>query len=181
MPCAETDHVLRTATLGKSAGIFDVSVPGRRKLPVKIHTGLVRQISPRCLGWPHKGEHSSRRPVLRQRTRPGQLDGRIIAMTCYQVRSRGKAHGRYERNVKSAPCWPKLLFEAQAQITKSVDESGRGVVIEKVVLGRKTKLGFAGDSKSHRCLREIKATLTSIAGLLKSVLKLQASTGDDNT
>jgi hypothetical protein len=33
-------------------------------------------------------------------------------------RSRGKARGRYERNVKSAPCWPELLFEALAQITK---------------------------------------------------------------
>jgi hypothetical protein len=41
------------------------------------------------------------------------------------------------------------LFEAQAQITKSGGESGRGVVIENVVKGRKTKLGFVSDSKSH--------------------------------
>jgi len=178
---AEIDHILRTAALGKSTGIFDVRVPGRRKLPVKIHTGLARQISLRSLGWPHKREHSGSRPVLCQRTRPGQLDGRIIAMTRYQVRSRRKAHGRYERNVKSATCWPKLLFEAHAQITKPVGECGCGVVIEKVVRGRKTELGFAGDSKSHGCLGEIKATLASIAGLLKPILKLQAATGDDDT
>ena len=78
---AEIDHILRTAALGKSAGIFDVRVPGRRKLPVKIHTGLARQISLRSLSWPHKREHSGSRPALGQRTRPGQLDGRIIAMT----------------------------------------------------------------------------------------------------
>ena len=78
---AEINHMLRTAALGERAGIFDVGVPGRRKLPVKIQTGLDRQISPRSLGWPHKGEHAGSRPVLCQRTRPGQLDGRIITMT----------------------------------------------------------------------------------------------------
>ena len=60
-------------------------------------------------------------------------------------------------------------------------ESGRGGVIEKVVRHPKTKLGLSGNSKSHSCLGEIVATLTSIAGLLNSGLKLQASTGDDNT
>jgi hypothetical protein len=102
-------------------------------------------------------------------------------MTRYRVRSRRKADGRYERNVKSAPCWPQLLFEAHAQITKPVGESGCGVVIEKIVRGRKTKLGFADNSKSHRRLGEIKATLASIASLLKPILKLQAATGDDDT
>jgi hypothetical protein len=74
-----------------------------------------------------------------------------------------------------------LLFKAQGQITKSGGEPGRGVVIEKIVRGLKTELGFAGDSNSHGCLGEIKATLASIAGLLKSVLKLQASAADNNT
>lgn len=44
---AEIDHMLRTAALGKGSGIFDVGVPGRRKLPVKIYACLARQISPR--------------------------------------------------------------------------------------------------------------------------------------
>jgi hypothetical protein len=78
---AEIDHVLGTAALGKGAGIFDVGVPGRRKLSVKIRTGLARQISPGSVRWPHQGEHSGSRPVFYQSTRPGQLDGRIIAMT----------------------------------------------------------------------------------------------------
>jgi hypothetical protein len=47
--------------------------------------------------------------------------------------------------------------------------------------GPNTKLGFPGDSKSHRCLGEIKGLLVSIGGLLKAILKLQASTGHDNT
>jgi hypothetical protein len=38
--CAEIDHVLRTAALGKGPGILDVCVPGLRKLPVKKHTRL---------------------------------------------------------------------------------------------------------------------------------------------
>jgi hypothetical protein len=86
-----------------------------------------------------------------------------------------------ERNVKSASYWPKLLFEAHGQITKTIGESGRGVVVDRVVRGRKTELGLAGDSKSHGCLWEIKAALASIAGLLKPILKLQAATKDDDT
>ena len=43
---AEIDHVLRTAAFGKGTGIFDVSVPELRKLPVKIHARLASQISP---------------------------------------------------------------------------------------------------------------------------------------
>jgi hypothetical protein len=62
----EIDHVLRTAALGKGTGIFDVSVPELRKLPVKIHARLARQISPWSLGWPHNREHSSNCPVLCQ-------------------------------------------------------------------------------------------------------------------
>ena len=178
---AEIDHVLRTAALGKTARIFNVGVPRRRKLSVKIHTRLASQISSRSLGQPHEREHSCSRPVLCQRTGPGQLDGRIIAMTRYRVCSRRKAHGWYERNVKSTSRWPKLLFEAHTQITKPVGESRCCVVIEKVVWGSKTELGFAGDSKSHGRLGEIKATLDSIAGLLKAILKLQAAAGDDDT
>ena len=78
---AKVDHVLRTAALGKSAGVFDVSVSGRRKLPVEIDASLAGQIPPRSLGWPHKGEHSSGRPGLGQRSGPGQLDAGIITMT----------------------------------------------------------------------------------------------------
>lgn len=37
---AEVDCVLRAAALGERPGIFNVGVPRRRKLPVKIHTGL---------------------------------------------------------------------------------------------------------------------------------------------
>lgn len=44
---AEIDHILRTAALGKGTRIFAVSVPELRKLPVKIHARLARQISPR--------------------------------------------------------------------------------------------------------------------------------------
>src|SRR5208282_2854218 len=50
---AEIDHVLRTAPLGKGAGIFDVGVPGLHQLPVKIYARLARQISPWSLAWPH--------------------------------------------------------------------------------------------------------------------------------
>ena len=178
---AEINLMLRTTALGESAGIFDIGVPGRRKLPIKVQAGLARQIPPPSFGWPHKGEHSSSSPALCQQTRPRQLDGRIITMTGYQVRSRGKAHGRYERNVKSASCRPKLMFEAHGQITKTGGESGRGVVVKKVVRGRKTELGLAGDSKSHGCLWEIEAAFASIAGLLKPILKLQAATRDDDT
>jgi hypothetical protein len=81
IPRAEVDHVLRTAALGKGAGVFDPGIPGLRKLPVKIYARLARQISPWSLGGPHNGEHSIDCPVFCQRTRPGQLDGRIIAMT----------------------------------------------------------------------------------------------------
>jgi hypothetical protein len=179
--CAEIDDVLGTAALGKGAGVFDVGVPGRRNLPVKIHAGLAGQISACCLGCPHEREHSCNRPVLCQRMRPGKLDGWIVAMTRYCVCSSWKADEKYERYIKSAASWPQLLFKAEAQISKSGGESGGGVVIEKVVRDRETKLGFAGDSKSHGCFGEIKAVLASIAGLLQSVLKLQASTGDDNT
>jgi hypothetical protein len=78
------------------------------------------------------------------------------------------------------PGLAQLLFEAQAQITKSGGEPRCGVVIEKVVWSRETKLGLAGDSKSHCRLGEVIAPLASIAGLLKPILKLQAATGDDN-
>ena len=61
---AEVDDVLRTAALGKGAGVFDVGVPGRRELTVKVHAGLAGQISPRSLGRPHEGEHSCDGPVL---------------------------------------------------------------------------------------------------------------------
>jgi hypothetical protein len=64
------------------------------------------------------------------------------------------------------------MLEAQAQITKSVGESGRGVVIMKVVWDPKTKLGLARDPKSHHGLREIKAPLASTAGLQHTILKL---------
>ena len=47
---AEINHMLRTTALGESAGIFDIGVPGRRKLSVKIQTGLAGQISPPLLG-----------------------------------------------------------------------------------------------------------------------------------
>jgi len=97
------------------------------------------------------------------------------------TRSRGKADGRYERNVKPAPRWSKLLFEAQTYVGKSAGESGRSVVIEKIVRGRKAKLGFFGDAKSYRCFGEIIGPLAPIAGLLEPVLKLQASTGVDNS
>ena len=73
------------------------------------------------------------------------------------------------------------MLQAHGQITKTIGESGRGVVVEKVVRGRKTEFGLAGDSKSHGCLWEIKAALASIAGLLKPILKLQAATRDDDT
>ena len=78
-------------------------------------------------------------------------------------------------------CRPELLFEAEAEITQSSGESGCGVVVEEVVRGSKTKLGLVGDSKSHRCLREIVSVLASVAGFLKSILKLQAAAGDNDT
>jgi hypothetical protein len=43
------------------------------------------------------------------------------------------------------------------------------------------KLGFVRDSNSHPCLGKIEALLVPVASLLKSVLKLHASTRDDNT
>jgi hypothetical protein len=97
-----------------------------------------------------------------------------------RIRSRGQADGRYERNIESAPK-PKLLLDAQVQIAESVDESGSGVVVVKVVRNPKAKFGLAGDAKSYGCLEEIEAALAAVASLLKSVLELQASTGDDDT
>jgi hypothetical protein len=76
---------------------------------------------------------------------------------------------------------PKLLFEAQAQIAESIGESGPRVFVIEVVRHPKPKLGFVSDSESHRCLGEIEAPLATAASLLISVLKLHASTGDDNT
>jgi hypothetical protein len=131
----------------------------------------------------HATEKTVFQPIQREEPRQGMTDahGKNDQAATGRDRHPQPPHGRYERNVKAAACWPKLLFEAQAQITKSVAEWGSGVVIIKVVRDPETKLGFAGDSKSHRCLREIKRLLASIAGVLKTILKLQASTGHDNT
>ena len=52
---AEIDYMLGAAVLGKRAGIFDIGVPGLSELPVKVQTGLARQVSPPRLGWPHRG------------------------------------------------------------------------------------------------------------------------------
>ena len=62
-------------------------------------------------------------------------------MTGYQVCSCGKADGRDERDVESAECRAKLLFEAKAQVGESAGESGGGVVIEEVVRRGEAKLG----------------------------------------
>ena len=47
---AEVDDVLRTAALRKGAGVFDVGVPGRRELTIKVDTCLAGQIAA-CAPW----------------------------------------------------------------------------------------------------------------------------------
>ena len=78
------------------------------------------------------------------------------------------------------PGLAQAVVKAQAHVGKSVGRSRRGVVIEEVVRDRKTKLSFVGDSKSHGCFWEIKGALAPVTGLLKSILKLQAPTGNDD-
>src|SRR5271168_2533406 len=47
---AEIDDVLRSSALRKAAGIFDVSVPWGRELPIEVHAGLPGQVSLRAPG-----------------------------------------------------------------------------------------------------------------------------------
>jgi len=50
----------------------------------------------------------------------------------------------------------------------------------EVVGDAETKLGFGGDAEANRCLGEIEGVLASGGCVLKSVLELQASAGDDD-
>src|SRR5271155_5378855 len=111
---AEIDHMLRSAALRKRAGVLHVSVPGLRKLPVKIHAGLAGQVSPCSLRWPHQGEHAGSGPVFLERMRPGKLDRRIIAMAGYCIGACRKADRWDHRDIESTAGWSKLLFETQA-------------------------------------------------------------------
>jgi hypothetical protein len=86
---------------------------------------------------------------------------------------------RNQRHIELAPCWSKLLFEAQNQIPKSIGETRSCIIIPKVFGGRKAQLRLARNSKSDRSLRQIEAAPASIGDLLKSVFELQAAAGDD--
>src|SRR5271170_1328257 len=47
---AEIDDVLRSSALRKCAGVFDIGVPRRSKLPIEVHAGLPGQVSLRAPG-----------------------------------------------------------------------------------------------------------------------------------
>jgi hypothetical protein len=74
----------------------------------------------------HATEKTVFQPIQREEPRQGMTDahGKNDQAATGRDRHPQPPHGRYERNVKAAACWPKLLFEAQAQITKSVAEWG---------------------------------------------------------
>lgn len=92
---AEVNCVLRAAALGKSAGVFHVSVPWRCELPIQNTRWIGRSncAAPPLLATSRRTAPQPSSSCLAIATR--QLQGRIIAMAGDQVRARGKSDRRY--------------------------------------------------------------------------------------
>ena len=75
---------------------------------------------------------------------------------------------------------PSCCLKPRLRSANPLVKPGGGVVVDEVVRGGEAKLGFFCDAESDGCFGEIKGALACVAGLLKSVLELQASAGDDD-
>lgn len=133
---AKIKQMLRTTCLRIGASVFKIGVQKGRKLPVEVDACLSGHDTPTCCGWHVKAELACCGPIFGQRSRPGHLEARIVAMARPRVGSGWQAEAGDEGKIKAVH-WAELLLQAHDHIAGSARQAKGHGVGAKVIRQRK--------------------------------------------